>query len=327
MMIRNSLFAFAGVLALAAVPACAADVGDEATVDDSADELSSNPNAGYFIVTRPDLYRKCASPMCGGVYVKRVNDKTTRCADGKYAAECYVGEVDLAKLGLDSNEEADFRGQFTGKTAIVRATLSSFTFNSVKLGKLKVVEGWRGVSGVATTGTFYRVANNGIKCIKAPCPTVTASELNSTDSQLLIKVALGGVGASSDDLAAAQTALGTKDGILISGGIAIPKCMPNSNCGPFATAEEFYLKVVHQASTVGKTCGGLLGLACAKGEYCAFDTKAQCGAGDMTGTCATKPQMCMQLYKPVCGCDDKTYSNSCMAANAGVSVLHDGACK
>jgi hypothetical protein len=28
----------------------------------------------------------------------------------------------------------------------------------------------------------------------------------------------------------------------------------------------------------------------------------------------------------VCGCDDKTYSNACVAASAGVSVQATGAC-
>ena len=82
---RTALLSLAALLALAAFPACSANVDDEA-LDDSADELSANPNAGFFIVTRQD-FRKCMSPICGGVFVKRVNDATTRCADGKYAAE------------------------------------------------------------------------------------------------------------------------------------------------------------------------------------------------------------------------------------------------
>ena len=38
----------------------------------------------------------------------------------------------------------------------------------------------------------------------------------------------------------------------IAGGIAIPKCLPRRNCGPFATASEFYLRVTRRE---GKGCG------------------------------------------------------------------------
>ena len=35
---------------------------------------------------------------------------------------------------------------------------------------------------------------------------------------------------------------------------------------------------------------------------------------------------CIEVYEPVCGCDGKTYSNSCFAAIAGVTSYQPGEC-
>jgi len=45
------------------------------------------------------------------------------------------------------------------------------------------------------------------------------------------------------------------------------------------------------------------------------------------GTCGPMPQVCADLYDPVCGCDGQTYGNACSAAQAGVSVSAPGACE
>ncbi len=62
---------------------------------------------------------------------------------------------------------------------------------------------------------------------------------------------------------------------------------------------------------------------CPSGSYCARS------AGDCSGTgqCHEKPQACIEIWDPVCGCDGQTYSNSCHAASAGVNVETSGECR
>jgi hypothetical protein len=80
------------------------------------------------------------------------------------------------------------------------------------------------------------------------------------------------------------------------------------------------------AGTLGKTCGGLIGAGCDDGQFCNVPPEGICGAADATGICTAKPEVCADIYSPVCGCDDKTYGNACEAAGAGVSVASEGEC-
>ena len=61
---------------------------------------------------------------------------------------------------------------------------------------------------------------------------------------------------------------------------------------------------------------------CGDAAYCAMD-----GCGALAGHCVAKPQACIMVYQPVCGCNGNTYGNACGAAAAGVNVMYTGECK
>lgn len=61
---------------------------------------------------------------------------------------------------------------------------------------------------------------------------------------------------------------------------------------------------------------------CSLQDYCAKPIGQCKGAG----SCTSKPEICIDIFSPVCGCDGVTYSNDCTAARAGVGVLFRGEC-
>ena len=73
-------------------------------------------------------------------------------------------------------------------------------------------------------------------------------------------------------------------------------------------------------------CGGIQGKTCPAGQFCDFPA-GSCKTADAQGTCVPRGDACTDIYKPVCGCDGKTYSNDCERIRAGIQKDHDGECK
>jgi hypothetical protein len=72
-------------------------------------------------------------------------------------------------------------------------------------------------------------------------------------------------------------------------------------------------------------CGGIAAFPCDDGLVCQHPD-ATCGYADGSGTCAIPPQVCLDVYQPVCDCNGTTYGNRCEAQKVGATIDHEGAC-
>ena len=228
--------------------------------------FDSIASTSTYYAIRADL-RRCASPMCGGYFVRRVNQALTRCANGKSQKECYVASIDW-------NGQAEIDPQ----KALLRGNLVTQGDRRGKYGVLKVIESWK-AAGSANDGTatFFRVRDRGLRCIAAPCPTHHEAKLNDTVSRNVAGVDLSGAQADEKANSQAFEAMTGPDGVLLSGSHS-PVSGPAGR-SQMLKASQFYLR--ENTSSALKSCmrTGCSSQICADKEVittCEYRTEYEC---------------------------------------------------
>lgn len=210
----------------------------------------ASANVGFdptgFFLARQD-YRKCASPMCGGIFIKQVNRTRMECPDGRVAKECYVGTVDWKKIGFNPFGEA------AADQILLQGTVS----NDIRFGLFTAKSAFSSAGNARLKGKFYGVENNGIVCISSPCFSFDEYLLNSKRTQAISDIDFSRTGADEKAIEQAYQLMAEGEAVIIVG--ENRRYRGFSGIGLRLVASQFYLplKPAKGECPLGYTQGAL----------------------------------------------------------------------
>ncbi len=244
------------------------------------------PSADSYFTIRPD-YRRCVSPICGGWFVNAVNLRAMKCLNGSVQQECYVGTDKINIPGLSTTQTAELRQAMSESKVLIQGNLS----DRVAYGLLQINNAWLSASDQPPKGRFVSVTDNGIRCITHPCPSYDAQILNRRFVKSLASFDLSAVEASDEQLAMAQAAVNSEDGLPMAGRFVEVTGPAGSAQG--MAASQFYLKVESKKpkmcmptgcsgqicadSDVNTTCEWRPEYACYRSASCSTQRNGDCG--------------------------------------------------
>jgi hypothetical protein len=229
------------LLAVSFLPACTT----EQPADELADETAQDGESGkgdtadaftYFTVT-PDKRACSFNSRCGGFFVARPNRATTTCGRGSTASRCYVDSLDLSHTGMPASVQTSYKERIrNGESFLLRGDIAPAPDD--RGASLAVTEVWVAGSATGSTeeGVFTFVKDNGLRCITAPCPTITETRLNSNRSANIHALDFSDSGADEAAQEHAQNAV-FDDGVIVVGYRYYPTSRSKGR-----TANQFFAK-------------------------------------------------------------------------------------
>jgi len=231
--------------------------------------------------------------MCGGYFIKRVNLRVTRCANGRNMTECYVASIDW-----------NGATEVESKRALVSGSLLTRGNRNGKYGVLKIVEAWQAVTFSETVGEYYRVRDLGVRCIAAPCNTHHEAKLNTRIERNIAGVNLSNASVSGQDLDEVSKAMTSKEGLIVQGSHA--DVTGPAGRSQTLNATQVYLRV--SPNTASKPC---IKTGCS-GQICSDES--------VISTCEYRPEYecykkatCERQANGNCGFTQTPELKSCLA--------------
>ncbi len=316
-MLRTLSIAATFALALAPMGCASTDTDDELAGE--AEDVSESKADGAGVYTYFELAgdtRRCVYPLCGGFWLDRLNAASTKCHTNSWAEKCYVPELDWSESGLDQAQQdlvrgAAGKGSFDGVYAVVRGRFGkkNTTTPMPNLGRFIVTEAWVAVGEGQSEGVFAKIKDNGIRCIAAPCPSITEYALNASRTANIADIDFA-AGDLSDAAIEGLISDMTTGGFIVAGDRYNFKIQGRSGKG--RTATNAYRNVKNM--TTGGECfaGGCSGQICSddpgvistcewRAEYACYQT-ATCerqAGGECGWTQTSELQACLASPPPL----------------------------
>jgi hypothetical protein len=308
------------VFSISLIASCASnaefdELAGETAEDEALDgKADGAPNGTYtYFAIKADT-RKCAAPFCGGYHLDRVNRSTTVCHDRSSSESCYTPELDFSESGLS----VDTRVALTtaaangtlgeGVTALVRGRFAPTSLGEIEpqLGRFIVTEAWIAQSDSVADGVFVKVRDNGVRCIAAPCPSLTEKGLNTSRSADIAELDFSPSGLGDEQLGEVGIELFEESGVIVAGDRFTFSISGRPGKGRTATAVFVRLEDRQSGACF---VGGCSGQICSDQEgvisTCEFLPEYACY---QDATCERQPDN-------TCGWTPTPELDSCLAAN------------
>jgi hypothetical protein len=190
--------------------------------DELAGETAEDGEAGKgdavaafdFFAAQPDVRACSFDARCGGFFVSRPNRASTICGRGSQGARCYVDSLDWSGTALPDSVAQSYEKMLReGQQLILKGTISPDPADRGSV--FAVTEVWLPrVEGGVNEGVAVLIKDNGVRCFRAPCPSLTEFRVNSNRSANITDIDL-----SAGDDRAVELGMNAlyDDGVLVFG--------------------------------------------------------------------------------------------------------------
>ncbi|MBS2028984.1 MAG: hypothetical protein JST54_13870 [Deltaproteobacteria bacterium] len=268
-------------------------VSDGGDVSSDGDALSTT-TPGYVTLVKDQ--RKCASPICGGYFLVQPN---------RSVAQIYVAALDWGQSGLSDTDVSNATSAADGELLLFGTLTRQDRTTGTK--SFVVLDAYRGMPGRAPASgdVFATVADNGTRCIQAPCKSNNLTKINSTAKpKAFSDLSVASASAAFVD----QTWLTNRvmnAGAIVAGSVVSGEQLPGGTQSVLDASQVF----LHLPEGMGPCSHHVV--SCANGKVQIFERDAnRC----VTNTGCATPGMCSQMI-PACA-DGYTLSSWRATTNA-----------